>query len=163
MNGLRASPDQQAAEPFSDSRRRTRSRVIKSAKILFAGSVIDCVVQDVSVGGAKVRTPTPVAVPEKVVLQVLGGAAFSATRRWSRGLQIGFDFEDVTPLDGHAGVQAATALDALPSKGLARAMEVLERAGFFDDPDLHEAARQAEAAYSRFETALRSRVHAKSS
>ena len=93
MNVLRASTDQPTAEPFNDGRRRARSRVIKSAKILFGGSVIDCVVQDVSVGGAKVRTPTPVVVPEKVVLQFLGGAAFSATRRWSRGLQIGFDFE----------------------------------------------------------------------
>ena len=157
----RLSPDG-AIEKTGDRRRGPRDRVIKGAKLIFHNSVIDCTVMDISPTGARVRTSAVVVVPEQVTLQLRGGSAFFAHRRWSRGMEISFVFEGTAPLREHAAILAASALEALPAKGLDKAIGILRAAGFFDDPVLSQAAEEAGAAYARFETALTQRAKRRS-
>jgi hypothetical protein len=142
----------------TDRRRETRDRVIKSAQMIFHDSVIDCTVMDVSPNGARVRTSAVVVTPEQVILQLRGGAAFFARRRWARGMEISFIFDGPAPLREHAAIMASSALEALPAKGLEKAIGILRAAAFFDDPVLGHAAEEAEAAYARLEAALNQRA-----
>jgi len=151
-----------AIDQGSDRRRETRDRVIKRAQLIFHDSVIDCTVMDVSPNGARVRTGAVVVTPERVVLQLRGGGAFFAHRRWARGMEISFSFDGPAPLREHAAIVASSALEALPSKGLEKAIGILRAAAFFDDPALGQVAEEAEAAYARFETALSQRAKRRS-
>ena len=59
-----------------DTRRRdARTGVLKRAKIAFGRTVIDCIVLDISPGGARVRTDVTVTIPEQVILRFSGGGA----------------------------------------------------------------------------------------
>ncbi len=69
-----------------------RETVLKTAKIVFGASVVDCVVQNISATGARVRTGSVVPVPDRVVLQLRDGTSYAALRAWTRGTQIGFRF-----------------------------------------------------------------------
>jgi hypothetical protein len=142
----------------TDRRGETRHRVIKRAQIIFQNSVIDCTVLDVSTNGARVRTNAIVITPEQVIVQFRGGGAFFARRRWSRGMEMSFVFDRPAPLNQNAALVALSAFEALSAKGLEEAVRILRVSGFFDDPVLGQAAEEAEAAYARFETALRARV-----
>jgi hypothetical protein len=73
-------------------------------------------------------------------------------------MEISFSFERPAPLKGNAALVAVAALNVMPAKGLEEAIRILRSAAFFDDPVLGEAAVAAEAAYARFETALRERT-----
>jgi hypothetical protein len=75
-----------------NKRQDKREMVIKSAKLVFGDSVIDCVVQNFSASGARVRTASIVPVPEQVSLRLGDGRVFPARRCWSRGMQIGLTF-----------------------------------------------------------------------
>lgn len=143
-----------------DSRRREiRTAVIKRAKICFGPSLIDCVVLDVSPGGARIRMDVMIPLPATVILRFSGGSAFVARLQWARGTEVGFAFERSAPMeDGHASSVAASALKALPAGDLEVSMRLLRGARFFDDPALANAAQEAEAAYARFKVALRDRV-----
>ncbi len=139
-------------------RHEKRQRVIKSAKIMAGAAVFDCVVLDVSPRGARVRTSAVVVVPEHVVLQFRGGAAFAARLTWARGMQMGFALDGPAPMTAQAGLRALAAWESLPSTGLARSMAILREEGFFDDPELAEVAARAEEAYARFTATLRTRI-----
>ncbi|MDQ2763643.1 MAG: hypothetical protein M3Y22_09235 [Pseudomonadota bacterium] len=83
--------------PFviSDNNRRSkRSRVLKSAKIIFgiSGSTIDCLVLDETEGGLRVETDVVIQIPENVTIQYRSGAIVPARRRWARGTEIGLEF-----------------------------------------------------------------------
>ncbi len=79
-----------------DRRRGARTGVLKRAKLVFGNddmsrSVIDCVVMDLSPTGARVRTGTPVTVPEWVTFLLPDGMSSRARRRWTRGNEIGLE------------------------------------------------------------------------
>jgi hypothetical protein len=152
----------QTLDQATERRRETRHRVIKGAQMIFQNSVIDCAVLDVSTSGARVRTGAIVITPEQVILQFRGGGAYFARRRSSQGMEISFSFERPAPLAGNAALVAVAALNVLPAKGLEQAIRILRSAVFFDDPVLGQAAEAAEAAYARFETALKERAKPRS-
>jgi hypothetical protein len=161
-NGERGAVDDSgpahAAATGAERRGGTRERVIKAAKILFGGAVVDCVVLDVSERGARVRTGTIVPVPPEVVLRFRSGAAYRARRLWTRGTQIGLEYQAGAPLDAEAGLVALSALEALPPDGLGAAVRILGDAAFLDDVALRRAALEAEAAYAALRDALRRRL-----
>ena len=54
---------------MADCRKYPRMRVLKSAKIVLgASSVLDCVVRDLTNGGARVKIPNAVNLPEEVAI-----------------------------------------------------------------------------------------------
>jgi hypothetical protein len=77
-------------------------------------------------------------------------------------MQMGFILDGPARMASHAALRATSAFEALPAQGLERSLAILRAEAFFDDPELTEAAEQAEAAYLRFVAALRSRANARS-
>ena len=64
-----------AAHVFPDERRAyPRRRVIKRVKAVFNanGSVIDCVMRDLSLGGARLSCPSPSQIPDQFQLVLVG-------------------------------------------------------------------------------------------
>jgi hypothetical protein len=139
-------------------RREQRTGVIKRAKILFGRAAIDCVVVDVSEGGARVRTDVVVPIPKRVVLRFSGGGAYVAEVQWALGTEVGFQFDGLAPLAEDAASVALSAFKALPANDLDASICLLRAARFFDDPALSKAAEDAEAAYARFKAALTERI-----
>ena len=64
-----------------DRRDRSRSRIFKSAKlILGTSSVFDCVVRNLTNGGARIEIPNAVDLPEAVDITFDGGRTFRPCR-----------------------------------------------------------------------------------
>lgn len=80
-------------------RRPGRSRMFKPAQIAFDGSVLDCVLLDVSPQGAQIHLMAPAAVPDIVTLRLPGGESRSVRRCWQRGSHIGFEVVGTAPLE----------------------------------------------------------------
>lgn len=134
-----------------------REAVLKGAQLLFRDSAVDCVVLNISLKGARVRTASVVPVPERLTLTVRGGAMLPAQRRWARGTEIGLAFAGTARLDDEHAVKARVAHGILLSGGLHSAIRHLRGFNFFDDPELRQAAEQAEAMHARFEAVLKAR------
>ena len=78
-----------------DRRRAKRSRTLKSGKLLYGGfnpTVFDCLIVDMSDGGARIETSVMIRVPEVLSLQTNGNSERLAYRRWAFGNQIGVEF-----------------------------------------------------------------------
>jgi hypothetical protein len=149
-------------DPNELRRREGRYRVIKGAKIVFGSTVIDCIVLNISKGGACIKTLADVAVPEHVILSFPNGGSFSAHRRWAKDREIGFLLNGPSPLSAQDRLLAIAARDALSISPPQRPISTLRAAGFFDDPALAAAADEAEAAYNRLLGLLQERIALKS-
>jgi hypothetical protein len=144
-----------ADDPTADDQRAVkRQGVLKGAKIVFEDSVVDCVVLNLSDAGARVRTNAVVPIPDQVTLQFSGGAVYSATRRWSRGLESGFSFEGVATLPADMTQVAWRVYETVRGITLAEPIRLLQSYRFFDDIALQELADEAEVGLRRLETAL---------
>jgi hypothetical protein len=80
-----------------DNRYIPRRRVLKGAKIISTdGSmVVDCVIRNLSVAGAKLDVPATLALPhEFTLLDVQTDRRYIATMAWRRGDQMGVEFSD---------------------------------------------------------------------
>lgn len=73
-----------------NQRRARRKAVLLGAQIEIGPAAFDCQVLDISDLGARVRTGAPQPIPEQVILRLRSGSIHAATRRWARGLEIGF-------------------------------------------------------------------------
>jgi len=74
-----------------------RQRVLKSGKIIFAdgNSVVDCVISNLSVAGARLEVPTTVGLPQEfTLLDVQAGRRYIAKVAWRRGETMGVEFSD---------------------------------------------------------------------
>jgi hypothetical protein len=143
--------------PDSEDSKRLAARetVLKSGQIVFRDIVIDCVILDISGEGARVRTAVMVPIPEQVTLRLRGGAVLPAVRRWARGTEIGLAFSGSVSLNEERSQEALVIRKVLQEKGLDEALRRLRVVNFFDDPELQEAAEQAEAARAKLEAVLR--------
>ena len=64
---------------------------------MFDGAGFDCIVENMSGGGARVRFNTPVALPEVLALRFNDGTSHPALRRWAHGEVAGLQFSGETP------------------------------------------------------------------
>jgi len=74
-----------------------RQRVLKSGKIIFndGASVVDCIIRNLNVAGARLEVPTTVGLPETFTLHdVHSGKSRPAKVAWRRGEQMGVEFSD---------------------------------------------------------------------
>jgi hypothetical protein len=144
---------------LSDEKRDAqRQAVLKTAKIEWGSSVVDCLVLEQSIIGMRVSMSIPMEVPEQVTIRLHGGAVRPATRRWARGTEIGFEFGGIARLDAVAANHAVDILVKVRAMGLDEIMTSLSEARFFDDAELGSVALAAQAAMRRLEAALRQRV-----
>jgi hypothetical protein len=83
---------------MAERRKYSRTRVLKGAKIVLgATSVLDCVVRDLTNGGARIKIPNAVDIPEDVAITLDGGRTCRPCHVAWRGLhETGLDFIDPT-------------------------------------------------------------------
>ena len=157
-NGRRELRDVCKLIPMEDAEQRgpaQRMAVLKTAKLVFNGAVFDCVVVNASTAGVRVRLHAPVALPEHLVIQIAGGAAMPAERRWARGLEAGLHFAGPATLSAVRRGDALRIYEELRSNGIVGPLDELRRLRCFDDPALSSLADAADAAVRDLETALR--------
>ena len=72
-------------------RRRARCSMFKPAQVVLEDVVLDCVLLDLSPGGAQVYLIARAELPDRVTLWLPGGESRAMLRRWQRGSHIGFE------------------------------------------------------------------------
>jgi hypothetical protein len=147
------------AEAKRDNRGAQRDRVLKGGQVTFGNSVLDCIVLDISVSGARVSFSGPVLVlvPEVVALKLRDGSTYPARCSWARGAELGLEFTGRIGASGDEGRirRAWAALEAVQAADPVSWLQILRAERFFGDEMLHQAAKTAEAAHMRLEAALR--------
>jgi hypothetical protein len=91
MNAITSICDLQPTE----HRHEKRSPTIKSGKLFYGGAhptVIDCLVLDLSDGGARVETIVVADIPQVFSIRTSDGSERQAYRRWASGQQMGLEF-----------------------------------------------------------------------
>jgi hypothetical protein len=88
--------------PAQDDRETTRQRTYIGGKLVYGDYFsLDCVVRDITTGGAKVQLPEGQAVPDRVFLVDLKTAiAYEAHVAWRRYPLVGLAFEHQHGLQG---------------------------------------------------------------
>ena len=89
-----------ADEPMN-RRREHRMRVFKPARIILNNgySVINCIVRDISDGGARISLEDAMLLPEAFSIELDSGAVRRAMRRWRRGKSVGLEFAAIEQPD----------------------------------------------------------------
>jgi hypothetical protein len=85
-----------------DNRYVPRRRVLKGGKIIFADGtmVVDCVIRNLSVAGARLDVPATLVLPHAFTLLDAGTERrYIATVAWRRGNQMGVEFSDPPEAD----------------------------------------------------------------
>jgi hypothetical protein len=148
----------------TEQRRGRRKGVLKRAQIVVDGVVFNCVVENLSATGAKLRLGVPTPLPEAFAVRFPDGTSHAARRSWSRGTTVGVAFEAGSPAAEaeqrhlvEAVREASLAADPAAMLGLLRA------AWFFGDETLRRAAADLELAQVRFTAALAPHMGAGSS
>lgn len=136
-------------------RHSDRQAVLKIAKLIFKGSVVDCLVRDQSEAGFRIELAASVPIPEEVVVRFSGGAAYHAVQRWSRGLEIGFTFVGRSSLGAVHQADAWGIYEQLRAGTLDKQFRRLRELRHFDDQELSRLATAAETALQDLEAALR--------
>ena len=101
------SPDGKAAQDAKNQRRSQRRRVLKEGKLIFgkAQSVVDCVIDNVSDGGAHIRITSSHGVPQDFYLvEANRGVIHKAEVAWRTTTGIGLKI--LGPLDDAAAREA---------------------------------------------------------
>lgn len=136
-------------------RQSDRHAMLKTAKLIFSGSVVDCLVMDMSEEGFRVQLGGIMPIPEEVTIQFAGGASFRAIQRWIRGEEIGFAIAGAAQLGAVSRGQAWDVYEAIRGRGLDIPLTRLRELRYFDDPALTSVADAAHAAVAKLEAALR--------
>jgi hypothetical protein len=138
-----------------EQRHDARKTFLKRAQIVDGGAVLDCVVENLSATGARLRLGAPTPLPEAFALRFSDGASHAASRRWSLGTAVGVAFEGAGPT---AEAERRHMMEAVREASVAadpRAMlDLLRAAWFFGDEGLRRAAADLELAQVRFTSAL---------
>lgn len=75
-----------------ENRRSDRRKTLLSAKILSSGGIDDCVVHDLSIGGAEIRTIAALQASQKVTLEMPRIGEIPARVAWTSENLIGIQF-----------------------------------------------------------------------
>lgn len=154
VNAMNMAPFDPTHGPADNQRAEPRKRMLKSAKLVFNGGVMDCIVLDISAKGALVLLPAPMPLPEQVALHLSGGVIYHARRRWRRGQDVGFEFKDAPSLSAIAVARAFPFYEALRNISPDQILAELQAERWFDDPVLSDLAQDLGAAYAALVTAL---------
>ncbi len=155
-------PIQAAPEATRPENRRTpRNRVLRRAQLIASGTVLDCLVLEVSATGIRLRFGTPLPIPEQATLRLVqDGTSHTVKRRWARGVEAGFELDgsgSVADQDRRTRAQAAR--QALRAVAPTEAIQILQASWFFGDEEVRRMAEALEAAHARLDAALQ--PHAK--
>jgi PilZ domain-containing protein len=148
-------PAAETPDAPADKRRESRKAFLKRARVVFDGAGFDCIVENMSGGGARVRFNTPVALPEVLALRFNDGTSHPALRRWAHGEVAGLQFSGEGPAAEAERRHLARAVhEAIAATDPAEAIRLLRHVWFFGDEELRRAAEAAELARAKFVFAL---------
>ena len=148
-------PAAETAEAAANKRGEGRKAVLKRAKVVFDSVCMDCIVENMSNAGARVRFGHPTPLPEVLELKFSDGTSHPALRRWARGEVAGLEFSGAGPAAEVERRHLATAVqEAVAAADPAETMRLLRQVWFFGDEGLRRAAEALEAARTRFVAAL---------
>lgn len=141
----------------SAGNKRTTSRqpVLRTARVRWSHSAVDCLVLDLSATGMRISNDTIMPYPETVTVELRTGGSWEAVRRWQRGMETGFEFTRFNGLHAEAIGEASALYSQLRGAGLIAVTARLQAARWFDHAGLQAAAQKAEEAVSALEEALR--------
>ena len=90
---------------MAEQRNETRHRILKPALIVFNDgySTIECLVRNLSEGGAQLKVESLLGIPDNFVLKLKDGGSAKAKVAWKRGKTIGIHFLDPAPGTEKAG------------------------------------------------------------
>lgn len=152
-------PAEETADAMADKRRESRKAFLKRAQVVFDGAGIDCIVENMSNGGARVRFGNPIPLPEVLALRFHDGTSHPVKRRWARGTVAGLEFSGAGPAAEAERRHLATAVqDAVAAADPTEAIRLLRHVWFFGDEELRRAAETLEVARARFVAALKPHV-----
>jgi hypothetical protein len=77
-----------------ERRRHRRVPLLHSATLHDGERVIDCIIRDISVSGARLDIPLPPALPETLVLDIAEAGLLNGRIVWRDGGQAGLEFLD---------------------------------------------------------------------
>jgi hypothetical protein len=139
----------------ADKRGEGRKAVLKRAQVVFNGGAMDCIVENMSKGGARVRFGNPVPLPEVFALRFNDGTSHPALRRWARGEVAGLEFSGAGPAaEAERRHLAAAVGDAVAAADPTEAIRLLRQVWYFGDEGLRRATEAFEIARARFVAAL---------
>ena len=141
-----------------NKRQAERQPVLKSAKVHFSHSVIDCLVVDHTTGGVRLSTEVPVVFPDEVQIELRTGSIWQAVRRWQRGTDAGFELMRFIGLNRETSSRATQLLIELRATSILTLTERLSQEGFFGSPELREATLALETAVETLDKMLNSAV-----
>ena len=149
-------PDSNSASHAA--RRGERANVLKRAKLMFGGAILDCTVLDLSASGARLTLGAPARLAGDFALHMPGGSVYAARRRWSRGREIGLEFIGEPKLAVAAALVAGASVQALRGIAPDRVLDGLRASRHFDDPALADAAQALADAHAALLSALQDRM-----
>lgn len=81
-------------KPMHKRQNEVRHRVLKAARIAFKdrAATIDCVIRNLSVGGACLIVETPVGIPDSFELLLDHASVRNCRVAWRKATQIGVEF-----------------------------------------------------------------------
>jgi PilZ domain len=81
-------------KPTQERQNHLRQRVLKRAQIVFKGheAVIDCVVLNLSDGGACLKVETPIGIPDTFDLMLDHASLHNCRVVWRKATRIGIQF-----------------------------------------------------------------------
>ncbi len=134
-----ADPHCDGAAP-SDKRRERRKAFLKRAQVVFDGAAIDCILENMSNSGARVRFGNPIALPEALALRFHDGTSNPVRRCWAHGEVAGLQFRGEGPAAEADRRHLARAVqEAAAAADPAEAVRLLRHVWFFGDEDLRRA------------------------
>lgn len=156
-------PAAETADASGEMRREARKAFLKRAQVVFEGVGIDCIVENMSKGGARVRFGAPIPLPEVVALRFADGTSHPARRCWAHGEVAGLAFSGAGPAAEAERRHLAQAVqEAVAASDPAEAMRLLRHVWFFGDEELRRTAEAVEFARARFLAALTPHVAGRS-
>lgn len=140
------------------ARQAERASVLKRAKLVFGGAILDCTVLDLSTSGARLSMGAPTRLSGDFALHLPGGTVHAVRLRWARGRDIGVEFIGGPKLALDAARLAGTTLQALRGIAPDRILDTLRSHRHFDDPALASAAQALADAHACLLSALQDRM-----
>ncbi len=148
-------PAAEAADVGANKRRETRKAFLKRAQVVFDGVGIDCIVENMSNSGARVRFGNPIPLPDVLALRFHDGTTHPARRCWAHGDVAGLQFSGEGPAAEADRRHLAQAMQgAVAAADPTEAMRLLRHVWFFGDEELRRAAEALEFSRARFVAAL---------
>jgi diguanylate cyclase (GGDEF)-like protein len=126
-----------AQERQNQVRHRVLNRVLKRAQIVFKGreAVIDCVVRNLSDGGACIKVESPIGIPDSFDLVLDHATVGNCRVTWRTATQIGVEFVLSATVDNQLALRAAREAEQLRRSAdhLARAQRIAQTGSIEQD------------------------------